>query len=74
MASVSWNVTTVIIEKHEMEPDEVATGTSAPGAGAVEVRADLAVVKSNLQIIRALKMIIRRLEDGRLASNDTGLV
>jgi hypothetical protein len=75
MANLSYNVTTAIIEGHEDEPDEIAVGTAAPTTGkAVELRVDLSLVKSNHQIIRALHMFIRRLEDGRLGSNDTGLV
>lgn len=73
MANKSWNVTTAIIEGHEMEPDKINTGTNAP-TNDVELRVNLSNVKNNQMIIRALKMFIRRLEDGRLASNDTGLV
>lgn len=73
MANLSYNVTTAIIEAHEDEPDKINVGSAAP-TNDVELRVNLANVKTNHQIIRALKMFIRRLEDGRLASNDTGLV
>lgn len=72
MASISYNITSGIVEGHEMEPDQVSTGTNAPGAGDIELRVNLANVVNNKQIIRALELFIRRLEDGRLASKDTG--
>lgn len=74
MANKSWNVTSAVLEGHELEPDKVSTGTAAPGTGDIEVRVNLANFRSNLQIIRGLEAVIRRLEDGRLASKDTGLV
>lgn len=74
MANKSWNISSATLEAHETEPDEISTGTAAPGTGDLEVRVNLAHFKSNLQIIRGLCAIIRRLEDGRLASSDTGLI
>ena len=73
MANKSWNITTLILEENEMQPDKINTGTAAP-TNDLEVRVNLAHFQSNQQIIRGLLMIIRRIEDGRLASNDTGLV
>lgn len=74
MANKSWYVTTATLEGHEMETDKVTTGTNAPGSGDIELRVNLSNTKTNEQIIRALKLFIRRLEDGRLASKDTGLI
>lgn len=74
MANLSYNVSSATLEGHEMEPDKVSTGTNAPGAGDIEVRINLANFVNNKQIIRALRLFILRLEDGRLVSNDTGEV
>lgn len=74
MANLSYDISSATLESHEIEPDEITTGTSAPGAGDIEVRINLANFNSNLQIIRALEAFIRRLEDGRYASVDTNLV
>lgn len=74
MANLSYSISTATLEGHEGEPDKITKGTSAPGAGDVEMRVNLADMKSNMQIIRALQAFIRRLEDGRLGSNDTGLI
>jgi hypothetical protein len=73
MTSVSFNLTTALLEGHEGEPDKIATGANAPGTGDVELRVNLANVKTRYQILRALDAFKRRLEDGRFGS-DTGLI
>lgn len=57
-------------------PDKISVGTAAPTTNTgVEMRVNCAATgASNEQIILILQAFIRRLEDGRLASNDTGLV
>lgn len=74
MANLSYNISTATLEGHEDEPDKVSKGTAGPGAGSIELRINLAAFTSNHQIIRALEAFVRRLQDTRLVSNDTGLV
>jgi hypothetical protein len=59
----------------DQSPDKITLGTSAPGAGNVELRVNAAATgASNEQVILILQAFIRRLEDGRLASKDSGLI
>jgi hypothetical protein len=74
MASVSYNLAAGVLEGHELEPDEVSKGTSAPGAGDIELRVDMTKVSNINQIIRALEVFKRRAEDGRYGPNDFGII
>ena len=58
----------------DQSPDEIAVGTSVPGAGDVEVRINLDANTTAEQVILILEAFIRRLEDGRLASKDLGTI
>lgn len=60
----------------DQSPDKIAVGTASPTtAGGVEVRVDTdATGASAEQVILILQAFIRRLEDGRLASQDMGTI
>lgn len=53
MASVSISMTVAQIE--DLNPENITVGTSAPGAGDVEIRINTANVTSLMQIYRALE-------------------
>ena len=59
----------------DQSPDEIAVGTAVPGAGNVELRVNAAATGASVeQVILILQAFTRRLEDGRLASEDSGLL
>jgi hypothetical protein len=49
-------------------PDKVTTGTSAPGAGDVELRISNTNIKSKLEVLRLVDEFKRFVEDGRFDS------
>lgn len=59
----------------DQSPDEIATGTNAPGTGNVELRITTSATGCSAeQVILILQAFIRRLEDGRLAAVDLGTI
>lgn len=46
-------------------PDNITTGTSAPGAGDIELRISNTNIKTRLELYRLLEAFDRYFEDGR---------
>lgn len=49
----------------DVGPDKITVGTSAPGAGDVELRMSDTNITNRQEIIRLVMAFLRRLEDGR---------
>ena len=68
MASVSYSLAV----GDDYQPDEITVGTSAPGAGAVEVRIDLTKITTRLQVSLIMEAIQRRID--AVGAVDLGIV
>ena len=62
MASFSMSLTAGGVD---VGPDEISTGTNAPGAGDIELRINAANIQNRLEAIKLTEAFLRRLEDDR---------
>lgn len=62
MASFSYNLTAGTVDTG---PDNIGTGTNAPGTGDIELRINAANIQNRQEAIRLATAFLRRLEDDR---------
>lgn len=62
MANFSLNLSAGAVDTG---PDNISTGTSAPGAGDIELRVSNTNITNRQELIRLVQAFVRYFEDGR---------